>query len=124
MGDIADAMLDGTLCAFCGEYLDREPTGNPEYCDDECRESAGGNPEDWKEMKAEIASWPTLPKFVTINDAGIADIDMLHIMKNHQKMLKKALETSEELELEDIVEVVILDQQATIELMETFQEDE
>ena len=32
MGEIADMMLDGTLCAGCGEFLNEEPTGYPVYC--------------------------------------------------------------------------------------------
>jgi len=31
MGDIADMMLDGTLCERCGEYLG-EAEGYPRYC--------------------------------------------------------------------------------------------
>jgi len=31
MGDIADMMLDGTLCQGCGEYLDRIG-GFPQFC--------------------------------------------------------------------------------------------
>lgn len=31
MGDIAEAMLDGTMCAGCGEYLG-EDAGYPIYC--------------------------------------------------------------------------------------------
>ncbi len=38
MGDVADMMLDGTLCAGCGEYLDMEPAGYPFYC-----RGCGGN---------------------------------------------------------------------------------
>lgn len=34
MGEIAEMMLDGTLCAGCGVYLDEEPAGYPVYCDD------------------------------------------------------------------------------------------
>lgn len=39
MGDIADMMLDGTLCARCGIYLDEEEAdgnadGYPRYCHD------------------------------------------------------------------------------------------
>jgi hypothetical protein len=33
MGDIADMMLDGTLCQGCGVYLDGERFGVPSYCD-------------------------------------------------------------------------------------------
>lgn len=32
MGEIADMMLDGTMCAGCGEYLEKEPMGFPDYC--------------------------------------------------------------------------------------------
>lgn len=31
MGDIADAMLDGTLCSGCGEYLG-DDSGFPQAC--------------------------------------------------------------------------------------------
>lgn len=32
MGDIADMMLDGTLCEGCGVYLEGEARGYPRYC--------------------------------------------------------------------------------------------
>jgi hypothetical protein len=32
MGDIADMMLDGTLCEGCGEFLDENPPGYPRRC--------------------------------------------------------------------------------------------
>lgn len=32
MGDIADMMLDGTLCEGCGVYLEGESFGVPRYC--------------------------------------------------------------------------------------------
>jgi hypothetical protein len=32
MGEIADMMLDGTMCQFCGVFLDGEPLGIPRYC--------------------------------------------------------------------------------------------
>jgi hypothetical protein len=38
MGEIADAMLDGTLCARCGGYLG-SGSGVPVYC---CGEAPGG----------------------------------------------------------------------------------
>lgn len=37
MGDIADMMIDGTLCEGCGVYLDSEGFGVPRYCAD-CQE--------------------------------------------------------------------------------------
>jgi len=36
MGDIADMMLDGTLCETCGEFLDGDAPGHPRQCHD-CR---------------------------------------------------------------------------------------
>lgn len=32
MGEIAEMMLDGTLCEGCGEYLDGDGDGVPRYC--------------------------------------------------------------------------------------------
>ena len=32
MGEIAEAMMDGTLCAGCGEYLEKVALGFPDYC--------------------------------------------------------------------------------------------
>lgn len=37
MGEIAEMMLDGTLCAGCGEFLSETPAGYPVYCDG-CKE--------------------------------------------------------------------------------------
>jgi hypothetical protein len=34
MGDIADMMIDGTLCGTCGVLLPGEPYGVPRYCKD------------------------------------------------------------------------------------------
>ena len=35
MGEIAEAMLDGTFCAACGEYMG-EGDGFPRYCSPAC----------------------------------------------------------------------------------------
>lgn len=32
MGEIAEMMLDGTLCAGCGEFLGEDDDGIPAYC--------------------------------------------------------------------------------------------
>lgn len=32
MGEIADMMLDGTLCQCCGTFLDDAPSGYPDTC--------------------------------------------------------------------------------------------
>jgi endogenous inhibitor of DNA gyrase (YacG/DUF329 family) len=37
MGDIAEMMLDGTLCECCGVPIDGEPPGYPRYCSKLCR---------------------------------------------------------------------------------------
>lgn len=34
MGDISDMMLDGTLCAFCGEYIGKQSRDCPTLCKD------------------------------------------------------------------------------------------
>ena len=47
MGEIADMMLDGTLCECCGEFLgdaedpNWEPPGYPRYCSRQCAENRG-----------------------------------------------------------------------------------
>lgn len=40
MGEIADAMLDGTLCECCGTYIG-EGDGFPQYCSDYCAKDRG-----------------------------------------------------------------------------------
>ena len=40
MGEIADMMLDGTLCEGCGEYIGSD-AGYPQYCSDECAADRG-----------------------------------------------------------------------------------
>jgi len=42
MGEIADMMLDGTLCEGCGEFLNNDGPGYPCYCS-ECG-GPGGDP--------------------------------------------------------------------------------
>ncbi|EPF4336884.1 hypothetical protein ACSSH6_000891 [Enterococcus faecalis] len=37
MGEIAEMMLEGVLCAGCGVFLDVDGNGYPEYCED-CQE--------------------------------------------------------------------------------------
>lgn len=39
MGEIAEMMLDGTLCAMCGVYIGTD-SGIPTYCDQECANDA------------------------------------------------------------------------------------
>ena len=42
MGEIAEMMLDGTLCECCGAYIDDgEESGFPRYCSEECARDRG-----------------------------------------------------------------------------------
>ena len=42
MGEIADDMLDGTMCEMCGEYIGcEEDMGIPMYCSTECAIARG-----------------------------------------------------------------------------------
>lgn len=36
MGEAAEMMLDGTLCAGCGEFMDGDGDGIPRYCCEDC----------------------------------------------------------------------------------------
>lgn len=40
MGEIADMMLDGTLCEHCGTFIGN-PVGYPRYCCKQCALDAG-----------------------------------------------------------------------------------
>jgi len=40
MGEIAEIMLDGTLCECCGEFLG-DGDGFPGYCSRQCAEARG-----------------------------------------------------------------------------------
>lgn len=44
MGDIADMMLEGVMCEGCGESLDQEGEGVPDYCSPGCAVDRGA---DW-----------------------------------------------------------------------------
>jgi len=41
MGEIAEMMLDGTLCEGCGVFLSDEPEGFPSYCSAQCAHDRG-----------------------------------------------------------------------------------
>lgn len=43
-GDVADMMLDGTLCEACGSYMgDGDPRGFPGYCSALCAKDRGAD---------------------------------------------------------------------------------
>lgn len=56
MGEIADSMVNGELCAMCGVALDyskevdEEPYGIPMYCSESCAIDAGYSKKDAKHM--------------------------------------------------------------------------
>lgn len=67
MGEIAEMMLNGTLCEACGEYIQQsEAQGYPRYCSKRCANSRGveffkeededdeDQPLSFKELKTEI----------------------------------------------------------------------
>lgn len=61
MGEIAEMMLDGTLCAGCGGYLKGDGEGLPRYCHDCNGERGSGH------MRTKAASkvkCPTCGKLV------------------------------------------------------------
>jgi hypothetical protein len=43
MGEIADMMLDGTLCEACGSYIEGNGEGFPRYCSDQCARDRGAD---------------------------------------------------------------------------------
>ena len=68
MGEIADMMLDGTLCEGCGVYIDGEAQGFPRYCSKECAAASGFTPAHYKsdpnEVKKKMVACPTCGKRV------------------------------------------------------------
>jgi len=44
MGEIAEMMLDGTMCECCGEFIhEGESNGFPRYCSEQCASDRGVN---------------------------------------------------------------------------------
>lgn len=41
MGDIAESMIGGEMCATCGEYIGCDDYGIPMYCSIECAKEQG-----------------------------------------------------------------------------------
>lgn len=63
MGEVADMMLDGTLCQVCGEFLNDDPPGYPCTCYG-CRARPSTPPT--PKVKCPIC-------FKTVKAAGLAD---------------------------------------------------
>lgn len=79
MGDIADMMLDGTLCEGCGVALENSLGDFPQRCDD-CKRN---NPEPTYPgtfiPPAEKVACPTCGK--RVKDAGLKD----HMRDKHER---------------------------------------
>jgi hypothetical protein len=43
MGEIADDMINGFVCAMCGVFLDGDEPGFPRYCSTECADDQGAD---------------------------------------------------------------------------------
>jgi len=73
MGDIADMMLDGTLCEGCGVYLDGDGEGFPRRCGDCLRHDKQEKRErvPTKAQAAPKTNCPTCNRRVKL--AGLAD---------------------------------------------------
>ena len=70
MGEIAEMMLDGTLCAGCGVFLNGDGDGFPRYCTD-CQRPSSYKPTRCKRETREKVSCPTCKK--RVNAVGLAD---------------------------------------------------
>ncbi len=72
MGDIADMMLDGTLCEGCGEYIG-DATGFPGYCSPKCAAGRGADytPFERVKVKRVMVSCPKCGK--RVKEIGLPD---------------------------------------------------
>lgn len=59
MGEIADAMLDGTLCECCGMFIEGEAPGFPRYCSPQCAADRGLPPGGFEDDRRA----PRVPRF-------------------------------------------------------------
>lgn len=70
MGEIADMMLDGTMCECCGEFMEDiiaggDAPGFPRYCSAQCAKGRGASDElvaagkDWNRHSAMDNEWRT-----------------------------------------------------------------
>jgi len=53
MGEIADMMLGGEMCAMCGAEMDAGDMGIPMYCSQECANDQGADGEDAQVVQPE-----------------------------------------------------------------------
>lgn len=78
-GEIAEMMLDGTLCECCGEYIGDGDSGYPRYCSEQCARDRGAITEQVTEKirKDDITGQPIAKKLVkrlkALSQSGTAD---------------------------------------------------
>ena len=90
MGEIAEMMLDGTLCESCGVALGGEPSGYPQYCSPQCAEDAGFSfKNNQSKMKKPMERCPYCAKMV--KEVGLAQ----HIRDKHGKNVPTKTEEAE-----------------------------
>lgn len=54
MGEVAEMMLDGTLCERCGTYIEGDAPGHPRYCCNKCQFERLGKPVPVAKIPCEI----------------------------------------------------------------------
>lgn len=84
MGEIADMMLDGTLCEACGGFIDFEDGhGFPRYCSKQCARDRGADLLTMTRKERHAATRPPRVNCPTcrkrVKAAGLAD----HIRDMH-----------------------------------------
>lgn len=68
MGEIAESMLDGTVCEACGTYIEGDAPGHPRYCSDACAKDRGAKPRGYGLMS---------------RDDDMSDTEMWRALKKH-----------------------------------------
>lgn len=66
MGDIADMLLDGTLCECCGSYIEGDGDGIPRYCSPQCARDRGVSVVDMTDKGPEKTACPECGKRVKL----------------------------------------------------------
>ena len=70
MGEIAEMMLDGTMCQVCGEFMDGEPAGYPVTCAGCSEEPDDSQPVNYKPPKTEPCPHPGCGKMFRSHQAA------------------------------------------------------
>ena len=87
MGDIADMMLDGTLCECCGVALDEgKSLGVPGYCSKQCAIERGVTIAAKPKPSAGKMQCPFCPRQVKITGLG------QHVLAVHVARLERAIQ--------------------------------